>query len=793
MMGSSQNMTVLVPKVGTVEAFNRTVIWARQRYRPARLLGLVDLDYAFAVDRSQLDELLVTQPGDIRVERLVSDVVERIEKAAPGVLVVPCSDPGYNRRQSFLILAKRFGIPEVTLFAGPDRHKTLRGGGIGRFLWRKFLSEGLRSMFKGQDAPAVEPTPGHVEPYDPLASRVVYKGVGNSGLLSGNVGYLENDPPLNLASLEPTSRFRVVLLGGSSVYGIGLEQNSQTISSKMNVLLRERHGIDAEVLNCGVTGGWSRSECSLLLFKLLYSQPDAVISFSGWNDFATTTCVKHRYGPGSEILNWTFHDYYYYLGYQAPWEIGNYHTAFADKEFVRRYYPFLDRDAFPQSGPGLRDDLWANNLGLMALACQDRGCAFFGALQPHSLYQPVVPDDRYVSWLRGNWKYYFLKDMDEQELWGLYKTEIERFYAHCRSKLDELGRRYPEARFADFSHIFRDEPESCFVNVIHYNDRGTTVIAERLVELLEQRGLLADAPRASATPRPASAPAPAAEPVAREEVTRKVLSFYESLPFNYYDSAEEQADMVCGGAILEHYAVLRPLLERPGMSVLDVGCGTGQLANTLALACGCRVLGVDLNPVAVERARDVARILGLGTQFQVGNLFTFDPGQRFGLVTSVGVLHHTADCLGAMRRIIRDCLVEDGYLFVGLYHAYGRKPFLDHFASLRAEGLSEAELFAEYAALHKDYANYDKLNSWFRDQVLHPHETQHTLEECWALLEEEGMELVSTSINRFGGVGNSAELFALERKLEETGRQWLENREYFPGFFVFLARRKPVR
>jgi len=52
---------------------------------------------------------------------------------------------------------------------------------------------------------------------------------------------------------------------------------------------------------------------------------------------------------------------------------------------------------------------------------------------------------------------------------------------------------------------------------------------------------------------------------------------------------------------VEAYPVLLPLL-RPGLTVLEVGCGAGWFALSLRLHHRCQVLGIDFNPVAVARA-----------------------------------------------------------------------------------------------------------------------------------------------------------------------------------------------
>ena len=70
---------------------------------------------------------------------------------------------------------------------------------------------------------------------------------------------------------------------------------------------------------------------------------------------------------------------------------------------------------------------------------------------------------------------------------------------------------------------------------------------------------------------------------------------------------------------------LRRLLERfgvaPGARVLDAPCGVGRHATRLA-AMGFRVVGVDLSPAFIERAKDLARPLASGDRatYLVGDL-----------------------------------------------------------------------------------------------------------------------------------------------------------------------------
>ncbi len=67
--------------------------------------------------------------------------------------------------------------------------------------------------------------------------------------------------------------------------------------------------------------------------------------------------------------------------------------------------------------------------------------------------------------------------------------------------------------------------------------------------------------------------------------------------------------------------------------VLELGCGTGRIALSLADA-GFSVTGVDISPRMIAKANGKAATLGLGSkaQFIAGDMVDFDAGGGFGLV-----------------------------------------------------------------------------------------------------------------------------------------------------------------
>ncbi|MBP2294311.1 class I SAM-dependent methyltransferase [Azospirillum rugosum] len=269
-----------------------------------------------------------------------------------------------------------------------------------------------------------------------------------------------------------------------------------------------------------------------------------------------------------------------------------------------------------------------------------------------------------------------------------------------------------------------------------------------------------------------------------------VFDFYRAMPFNMTAGPEAMADELRHRNPVEEYPPLGKLLF-PGRTVLEVGCGTGWMSNGIAAHCRCAVTGIDFNPVAIDFARRLAQDLGTSARFEAADLFTYRPAAPADVVISLGVLHHTDNCHEALRRVCREMVRPGGFLLVGLYHAGGRRPFLEHFAGLRAAGASDDELYGEFRTLFgAQRIDEAHLRSWFRDQVCHPHETQHTLADILPVLEDSGMTLAATSVNDYRPIRVLADVMAAEATLEATARERLAQRAYFPGFFTVLARRR---
>ena len=234
-------------------------------------------------------------------------------------------------------------------------------------------------------------------------------------------------------------------------------------------------------------------------------------------------------------------------------------------------------------------------------------------------------------------------------------------------------------------------------------------------------------------------------PSGKTDVTHIVKNFYERTPFPNYDgfdtrdSLRHNARESIFGRILDEKI---PTTAR----ILEVGCGTGQMTNFLAMSRGRRVTGADLCMNSLKLAKDFRDRFSINNaNFVQMNLFRppFPPAS-FDVVISNGVLHHTSDCAGAFRSIAR--LVKPGGLIsIGLYNWLGRLPTLWRRSLIETFGRAATLLDARL----RGSGRTARQEAWYQDQYQHPHETRHSMDEVLAWFETEGFDF-TTSIPTIG-------------------------------------------
>jgi len=279
----------------------------------------------------------------------------------------------------------------------------------------------------------------------------------------------------------------------------------------------------------------------------------------------------------------------------------------------------------------------------------------------------------------------------------------------------------------------------------------------------------------------------------KKDITQMIKAFYEETPFPDYDDFDNV------GSLIEkaRKGLFAKLLDDQvpfGTTILECGCGTGQLSNFLSVA-NRKVVGTDICLNSLTMANEFKTKNSLdNVSFYQMNLFRpcFRP-QTFDLVISIGVLHHTSDPFLAFKTI--STLVKPrGYVLIGLYHKYGRilhdvRQFIFRISGDKFKFLDSRNVDKKMSAAKK--------KSWFNDQYKNPHESKHTIGEVLNWLKKTNMTFVKSipKSKIFEGFSPSEKLFhpdkpgsRPERFIKELGMTFSNNRE--GGFFLVIAKKK---
>lgn len=96
-----------------------------------------------------------------------------------------------------------------------------------------------------------------------------------------------------------------------------------------------------------------------------------------------------------------------------------------------------------------------------------------------------------------------------------------------------------------------------------------------------------------------------------------------------------------------------------GKTVLDAGCGTGEMAFLIAKAGAKKVLGIDYSKNAVEVARRIHHLKNLSYDY----LDLAEIKGKFDVIVSLGTLEHLDNPLGALKKL-KSKLNPRGHLII---------------------------------------------------------------------------------------------------------------------------------
>jgi lysophospholipase L1-like esterase len=349
----------------------------------------------------------------------------------------------------------------------------LGGGEIGLRLRRQRIAAEL-------------PLPPQNDPRFVADRMVRYRNKPGYTFQSGAAHYTINSLGLRGPEItpdKPTGMRRVVVIGGSTVYG-AFDDDADTLSQQLENLLRDRLGPTVQVINGGVPGYVALREVALACADLFDLQPDVVVDLDGLNDVyygsleewpaqvATDQLGMLSDGRCPEIPAMVDQTVF-------PHGLLEYHlwAIYRDQRLALLNLLHIVTPPPPRVVSDRIVALHAESLGLLAHEGRQRGAAVIAALQPlvavgHKTLSPaeVSAVNHEGYWDVGNWA-------------ELAAVMYARFAATTAPAVQSEG-----GAFVDLSTAFDADTATTYADdAVHYNRLGEQRLAEALEPLIEQR------------------------------------------------------------------------------------------------------------------------------------------------------------------------------------------------------------------------------------------------------------------------------------------------------------------
>lgn len=159
-----------------------------------------------------------------------------------------------------------------------------------------------------------------------------------------------------------------------------------------------------------------------------------------------------------------------------------------------------------------------------------------------------------------------------------------------------------------------------------------------------------------------------------------------------------------------------------GMSVLDIGCGTGLVSNLFAVhRPNCQFTSVDFSD-SIDYAEKFARANNIkNIEWVKKDFLEFETNKQYDLIICCGVLHHIPEYKRALAKM-KEFLKPGGKLVLAVYNTYGK---------------------ILKRAVNIKYHNH----ILYQDQELNPFELSFTNSQVLNMCDDLNFELVTPSYN----------------------------------------------
>ena len=243
--------------------------------------------------------------------------------------------------------------------------------------------------------------------------------------------------------------------------------------------------------------------------------------------------------------------------------------------------------------------------------------------------------------------------------------------------------------------------------------------------------------------------------------TKTVTKFYKESPFPNYKETDNKSTISEKGDKNLLAAQFKKFIGYK-KNVLEVGCGTGQLAIYFSIGTNNNIVGLDPTIDSLQLANNFTKKNEINN-IEFVNADIFDDvlsDEFFDFIWCSGVLHHTKNPYVAFEILIKS-LKKEGYVLIGLYNKIGRiRTIIRKYLFKIFGNVILNVLDPTLRNLKKDS---EERKAWIRDQYIHPIESLHTLDDVLEWFSKNDIEYIN-SIPSCSFEGQNENLFTKENK-----------------------------
>jgi SAM-dependent methyltransferase len=157
--------------------------------------------------------------------------------------------------------------------------------------------------------------------------------------------------------------------------------------------------------------------------------------------------------------------------------------------------------------------------------------------------------------------------------------------------------------------------------------------------------------------------------IVTKELIEKVNAFYNDLEFPGRYSVEDLD--YYSDEISNVYLKFMDQYLADGLSILDVGCGTGLITNVFANRYKSSFTAIDFSKGVLYGKEYAEKNKILNTQWLHQNFLDYTTDTKYDVIICQGVLHHIPEHKRGLANM-KTLLKPGGVLLLGLYHPVGK-------------------------------------------------------------------------------------------------------------------------